>query len=193
VVALQPTSSPEKAPEPLELIARARSGDSEAFCELCLPLEARLYRQALAVCHDERMAEELAQDTLLQAWKSIRNFRGNSRLFTWICAILLNCHRNAIRARKRFWLFETLENQDTVAVATDLAGEESEPEKTLRECLDRLPRKQRDVVYLRFYAEDSLEGIAAALGCSVGTVKSRLFRGLEKLRAMKAARDLRSR
>ena len=48
--------------------------------------------------------------------------------------------------------------------------------------LDQLPQRQREVVYLRFYADDSLEGIAEALGCSVGTVKSRVFYGLRALR-----------
>jgi len=47
-----------------------------------------------------------------------------------------------------------------------------------------LPAKQQQVIYLRFYVDHSLGGIAAALGCSVGTVKSRLFHALEKLRAM---------
>jgi RNA polymerase sigma factor (sigma-70 family) len=54
----------------------------------------------------------------------------------------------------------------------------------LRACLERLPPKHRDVVYLRFHVEASLEEIAAALGCSLGTVKSRLFHALEKLAAM---------
>ena len=55
--------------------------------------------------------------------------------------------------------------------------------------LNALPMSQREVVYLRFYADDSLEGIAAALGCPVGTVKSRLFQGLERLRRMKTLVD----
>jgi RNA polymerase sigma-70 factor (ECF subfamily) len=49
-----------------------------------------------------------------------------------------------------------------------------------------LPAKHQQVVYLRFYVDDSLEGIAAALGCPVGTVKSRLFHALDKLRGMSA-------
>ena len=52
------------------------------------------------------------------------------------------------------------------------------------ECIHALPAKHQQVLYLRFYVGDSLEGIAAALGCSQGTVKSRLFHGLEKLRKM---------
>ena len=56
----------------------------------------------------------------------------------------------------------------------------------VRALLGRLPRKQRDVLFLRFFAAESLAGIAAALNCSVGTVKSRLFNGLEKLRKIAA-------
>ena len=53
----------------------------------------------------------------------------------------------------------------------------------------RLPEKQRVVVYLRFFADESLEGIAEALACSLGTVKSRLFNGLERLRLMSALKE----
>ena len=52
-----------------------------------------------------------------------------------------------------------------------------------------MPEKHREVVYLRFYVDESLDGIATALDCSVGTVKSRLFHALEKLRKMKALTD----
>lgn len=56
------------------------------------------------------------------------------------------------------------------------------------QCIQALPPKQQQVIHLRFYVDDSLEDIAAALGCSVGTVKSRLFHALENLRAMNAMR-----
>ena len=56
----------------------------------------------------------------------------------------------------------------------------------MRQCVQALPAKHQQVIYLRFYVDDSLEGIAAALGCSVGTVKSRLFHALDKLRKMNA-------
>jgi len=73
-------------------------------------------------------------------------------------------------------------------VAGDLSRrlEAAERAAAIRTSLDRLPAKLREVIVLRFYADDSLEGIAAALGCPVGTVKSRLFHGLESLRRMKA-------
>jgi RNA polymerase sigma-70 factor (ECF subfamily) len=54
----------------------------------------------------------------------------------------------------------------------------------VQQCIQALPAKHQQVIHLRFYVDDSLEGIAAALGCSVGTVKSRLFHALDKLRGM---------
>jgi RNA polymerase sigma-70 factor (ECF subfamily) len=56
----------------------------------------------------------------------------------------------------------------------------------VRQCVQALSPKHQQVIHLRFYVDNSLEGIAAALGCSVGTVKSRLFNALDKLRGMNA-------
>jgi RNA polymerase sigma-70 factor (ECF subfamily) len=56
----------------------------------------------------------------------------------------------------------------------------------MRQCIQTLPAKHQQVIYLRFYVDGSLDGIAAALGCSVGTVKSRLFHALDKLRNISA-------
>ena len=69
----------------------------------------------------------------------------------------------------------------------DEAAQRREQAALVRRCVEALPPKHQQVVHLRFYVDDSLEGIAAALGCSVGTVKSRLFHALNKLRGMKAA------
>ena len=68
----------------------------------------------------------------------------------------------------------------------DEAAELRDQTALVRRCIDALPAKHQQVIYLRFYMDDSLEGIAAALGCSVGTVKSRLFHALDKLRGMNA-------
>jgi RNA polymerase sigma-70 factor (ECF subfamily) len=77
------------------------------------------------------------------------------------------------------------------ANAPDHAFETREEAALIRKCVESLPPKHQQVIFLRFYTEDSLEGMAAALGCSVGTVKSRLFHALEKLRKMNALRETR--
>ncbi len=185
-------TSPDEVDLP-SLLSAAQSGDADAFGELCRAHETRLFRQALALCGNHSAAEELAQDTLIAAWKSIRRYHGRCQLFTWLCAILIHLHRNRIRA-KGTWarLFATItgDNDESNNVPDDTACpattiESSENAAVLQRCLDALPQKQREVIFLRFYVDESLEGVAAALDCSVGTVKSRLFNGLEKLRKMR--------
>jgi RNA polymerase sigma-70 factor (ECF subfamily) len=174
-----------------DVLARAQARDADAFCELCRPYEDRLFRQALALCGDATMAEDLSQETLLEAWKSLRRFNGRCRLFTWFCSIMLHRYQKLIR-RKRAVLvsdeaLDALADQRPSPAAT---SESNERAALLQRHLDALPHKQRQVVYLRFYVDNSLEEIAVALACGVGTVKSRLFHGLENLRKMRGLKHL---
>jgi len=192
---LNPTFVEIEAPDTRSLLDQAQSGDAGAFCEICRAYETRLLRQAHALCGNASLAEELAQDTLVEAWKCLHRYNRQCRFFTWLCAILLNRYRNAIR-EKRPKSFSTLaqdgrdEFQNKIA---NVADQNSPPDETAQlrdqselvwQCIQTLSPKHQQVVYLRFYLDDSLEGIAAALGCSVGTVKSRLFNALDKLRTM---------
>ena len=177
------------------LLAQAQQGDAEAFCELCRIHEGRLVRQATALCGDGTLAEDLAQDTLIQAWKCIRRYNGQCQFFTWLCALLLNRFRNVLR-EKRPIAFSSLRGREQDGVQSlleNVADHGSRPDQAtelferaafLRECIRKLPEKQRDVIYLRFYVDHSLESIAVALSCSIGTVKSRLFNALDRLRTM---------
>jgi RNA polymerase sigma-70 factor, ECF subfamily len=182
--------------EPLDLVEQARRGDESSFNALFRLYENRLLRQAILLCGDETHARDLAQDAMFEAWKSVGRYNGECRFFTWMCSILIHCHRRAMRRRRPIpfsWLlgFDRERAEDRLAGSADCKGspsdaaEDKERARVLRECLGQLPEKQRQVVYLRFYVEDSLDGIAAALGCPVGTVKSRLFKALDRLTRMK--------
>ena len=185
-----------EAPDTRNLLDLAQAGDAEAFGAICRVYETRLLRQAMTLCGDAILAEDLAQDSLVEAWKSLRRYNGRCQFFTWLCAILLNRYRNVIRGN-RFRPTsppggqdqEALEPQTNLpdpAALPDQAIERREQALLVRQCVQSLPARHQQVIYLRFYVDDSLEGIAAALGCSVGTVKSRLFHALEKLRKMNA-------
>lgn len=192
---LNPTFVELEAPDTRSLLDQARSGDAGAFGDLCRVYETRLLRHAMGLCGNTALAEDLAQDTLVEAWKSLRRYHGGCQFFTWLCAILLNRYRNTLRQKRPLPLSsltggEQEEFQDRLAGLTD---DGSRPDQTaqlreqadrVRACLAALPPKHQQVIYLRFYVDDSLEEIAGALGCSVGTVKSRLFNALEKLRRM---------
>jgi RNA polymerase sigma-70 factor (ECF subfamily) len=177
------------------LLDQARAGDAEAFGEICRRHETRLLRQAYVLCGNLALAEDLAQDTLVEAWKSLHRYHGRCQFFTWLCSILLNRYRNECRQHRPGQLAALGGRepdgweQPTVAdhaSQPDQAVEGREQAALLRQCIKTLPAKHQQVIYLRFYVDDSLEGMAAALGCSVGTVKSRLFHALEKLRKMNA-------
>jgi RNA polymerase sigma-70 factor (ECF subfamily) len=194
---LSPTEVEIASSETLGFLAQARAGDAEAFGEVYRAYATRLLRQAMALCGNVALAEELAQDTLVEAWRCLRRYNGRCEFFTWLCAILLNRYRNSLRDN-RLLPVSTLGSREqdelTNAVAKladhnslpDEAAELREQGALVRKCIQSLPAKHQQVIYLRFYVDDSLEGIAAALGCSVGTVKSRLFHALEKLRGMNA-------
>jgi RNA polymerase sigma-70 factor (ECF subfamily) len=182
------------------LLEQAQAGHLEAFGEVCRNHEKRLFRQALSLCGNEALAEDLAQDTLVEAWKSLRRYNGRCQFYTWLCAILLNRYRNTVR-EKRPLPFSTLAakdvdefqrsrdqsiNHEPLPDQSALLREEA---AMVRRCVEALPAKHQQVILLRFYVDDSLEGIAAALGCSLGTVKSRLFYALDKLRAMPAMNE----
>lgn len=180
-----------------EWLGAARAGDAEAFGELCRQYEPRLIRQATGLCGNPTLGEELAQETLVEAWRCLKKYDGRCRFFTWVCAILLNRFRNFLRAKRAapesasfIWgendsrqLID--ESKFHTPMPPDEAAQSSEAAAILWRCVQALPRKHQQVIYLRFFAGDSLEGIAGALGCSVGTIKSRLFHALEKLRRMK--------
>jgi RNA polymerase sigma-70 factor (ECF subfamily) len=182
------------------LLDRARGGDADAFCELCRTLETRLLRQAMSLCGNASLAEDLAQETLIEGWKCLKRFNGRCQFFTWLCAILLNRHRNTVRKERTLpiSILSPRNQEDSQERAKQIADPEPWPDEIVQhreqaalvnQCIRTLPRKHQDVIYLRFYVDDSLEGIAAALGCSLGTVKSRLFHALEKLRAINALKE----
>jgi RNA polymerase sigma-70 factor, ECF subfamily len=186
-----------------ELLQQARQGDEEAFCALAQKHEARLFQQALALCHNPGTAEDLAAETLIESWKSIGRFDGSCRFSTWLYAILLHRHQKLMRkqgsrpvplsmlpvgeAEAREQLLERL--PDAQPLSPDVLAR-AEEDTRLREAVRALPDKHRKVVQLRFFEDAALPEIAAALGLSVGTVKSRLHHALEKLRKMKSIVNL---
>ena len=189
--------------EAAELLLRAREGDADAFCAVAKAHEQRLFQQAVALCHDPTAAEDLAAETLIEAWKSIGRFDGSCQFSTWLYAILVHRFQKSLRrARSRPVPLASLpvreaEQQEIllerVSDAELLPGEallQKELNTQLEEAIHALPPKHQQVLLLRFYEEASLPEIAGALGLSLGTVKSRLHHALEKLRKMKSIVNL---
>ena len=181
-----------------ELLSAARAGGARAFCLLIQPLEARLLRQAMGLTGDLSAAEDLVSEVRIRAWKNLARYNETCRLSTWLYAILLHCHQEAARrARSRpvstarmpaaeaSGLHERQENAPASGSSPAETALRNVAARQLNRCVQMLPEKHREIIQLRFFEDASLPDIAAVLGCSVGTVKSRLHHALEKLRKMK--------
>ena len=197
LAAVNPTLAETIPSEIPGLLAQAQAGDADAFGEVCRAYETPLLRQALALCGRPALAEDLAQDTLVEAWRCLHRYNGHCQFFTWLCAILLNRYRNTLRGNRAVpfsalpadWLEQSPDCMTAAAAWPDQAAQHQEEAALLQSCVAALPARHQQVIHLRFYLGESLDGIAAALGCSVGTVKSRLFHALDKLRGMNLLRS----
>jgi RNA polymerase sigma-70 factor, ECF subfamily len=177
-----------------DLLTRARAGDSGAFCRLASEHEGRLLQQAGGLTRDQSAAEDLVAETLVEAWRSLGRYNGACRFSTWLFAILLHRHQKALRrARSRPIPLAALPSAEVdqhrqMQENLPAAGLSPADEAMRRETADRLraavaslPEKHQQVILLRFFEDASLPEIATVLGCSAGTVKSRLHYALEKL------------
>jgi len=168
------------------LIDRAQAGEAIAFEQLAEQHAARLWRCALVLGKDGHWAEDLAQETLVEAWRSLARFDGRCQFSTWLYGILrhrfLKGRRQHIAARTS--VTDALIQVPNAAQTPDRSAEASEDASRVRRAVASLSEAHRLVVELRFFAGATLDEIAAALGCPLGTVKSRLHHALEKLRQM---------
>jgi RNA polymerase sigma-70 factor, ECF subfamily len=144
----------------------------------------RLLRSAYLLCGDETEAQDLVQETLIQAIKSWRGFRGDSAIYTWIHGILLNLCRRYHRKQKRLVydeervLKETFQSDHVRQMDQDFCS------ARLTKAMQELSQEHREVLILRYFESMKIEEIARQTDVSCGTVKSRLHyavRCLEQL------------
>ena len=171
--------------EDAALVARARAGDREAFGVLVTRHQRAALRTAFAIGGSESEAEDVTQEAFVKAFRSLRRFEEGRPLRPWLMQIVANEARNRRRSRgrrERLAVRAASVGGAPSGSAEDLAlGEVTAGE--LRAALVRLDDRDRTVVALRYFAGLSEAETAAALEIPPGTVKSRLSRALDRLRA----------
>jgi RNA polymerase sigma-70 factor, ECF subfamily len=159
--------------------------------------EPRLFRFLLLSVRDRDLALTLTQETFLKAWRTRSSFRGECSVASWITRIALNLLRSHTRTEHfRFWKRAAV----TAVDADDIAGRLPHNSRSAEElliaqqslaqvwkCVEQLTSRQRTIFLLRFVEELELSEIAETLSLPLPTVKTHLYRGLDRLRAAHAA------
>ncbi|MCK4298631.1 MAG: sigma-70 family RNA polymerase sigma factor [Planctomycetes bacterium] len=141
----------------------------------------RIYRAAYLLAGDESEAESLTQDVFVSAWRSLDGFRGESGEYTWLYSILINAYRNRLRARSRACR-PLRDEQESLAAAPPEHAQANELRTAILSALNELTSKHREVLVMYFLEGMTYRQLAEALGCRMGTVKSRLCHAKRKLR-----------
>jgi len=175
------------------LMLRVQRGDRAAFTELVEKYQKPIYNFILRTVRDDTEAEDLAQTTFVQVWKSAARYQVSARFSTWIYTIARNLCLNEIRRRSRRPAdsldgSQADEEQGAPQFEDRTAQQPAEEllqrelELKLAEALGDLPENQRTAIVLCQQQELSYEEIAAVLGVSLAATKSLIFRGRETLK-----------
>ena len=172
-------------------MARSAQGDESAFRELVERHHAAVCALARWKLRDALLAEEIAQEAFLRLFRSLRSFRFDSSLRTWLSRVTLNlCNDHLRRVQRRNAAGPMAHDEEEMrrrAHAADPGPEASllarEAEARMREAIERLPAELREVVLLRYAGEMSYTEIAATLDTPLGTICTRLARAVKLLGA----------
>ncbi|HOM03599.1 MAG TPA: sigma-70 family RNA polymerase sigma factor [Acetivibrio sp.] len=176
-----------------ELIDRAKKGDVEAFEQLIEGCQKKVFNIAFRMLGNYDDASELAQEVFLKAYKSIKNFKGDSLFNTWIYKVATNACLDEIRKRKNkkvVFLDEDIEfngNEIKRQIKDDspgpeLTAEDNELKRAVKDSINMLSEEYRTVIVLRDIQGFSYEEISQIIKCPEGTVKSRINRARQALK-----------
>lgn len=174
-----------------ELIRKAQRGDVASFERLIRSHRSKLLRMVQTLAGNSEDAEDALQETLLQVYRALPGFRGDSAFSTWLYRIAINRTRNWIRTQARASSERFAERIAAVGAAPqprldeELVGRERRQE--IRRALLKLPDHYRRAILLRHYLDMTYEEVAEVLAVPIGTVRSRLAQGrkllMEELKA----------
>lgn len=153
------------------LVSLAKKGNHDAFISLLKNVEDRLYKVAYIISPNE--ADDIIQETFLQAYLSIKKFKGKSSFYTWIYRIMMNIIYKRNRKKKPLVKNINITSQN-----------DEELKEKIRDTLKKLHPKLNEIITLFYFEGYSIKEISQILNIKEGTVKSRLFKGKKILKKL---------
>src|SRR6516225_5541112 len=179
-----------------ELVRAAQKGDMGAFEELVARHRDKIYARAFSMMRNEDEAIDLSQEAWVKSWQRLKQFQGESSFGTWMTRIVINLCLDQLRRRKR-QRTESIEEMSeesggverqmpVVTVNPTERLERGELRQRIDRALGQLSYEHRTVLVLHEFEELEYKQIAKVMGCSIGTVMSRLFYARRKMAALLA-------
>ncbi len=176
----------------LSLVRRVQRGDKGAFDALVLKYQHKVVKLVMRYVRNPAEAEDVAQEAFIKAYRALAQFRGDSAFYTWLYRIAINTAKNAVVSRDRSPVEFDLDAQnsdESYDMQSRLKDSETpeglvlteEIRSTVNAAIEALPEDLRTAIVLRELEGLSYEEIASAMGCPVGTVRSRIFRAREAI------------
>jgi RNA polymerase sigma-70 factor (ECF subfamily) len=178
------------------LVRASQRGDMAAFEELVARHRDRIYGRAYSMMRNEEEAVDLSQEAWMKGWQRLAQFQGDSSFGTWMTRIVINLCLDQLRKhkRQRAESIEAMEEESggverqmPVVTVNPTAGlEQGELRQRIDHALSQLSYEHRTVLVLHEFEDMEYKEIAKTMGCSIGTVMSRLFYARRKLAALLA-------
>lgn len=171
-----------------DLILEIKRGCTDSFRTLVERYQDRVLNLVRQYLSDRADCEDVAQEVFVKVYRKLDSFKGQSSFYTWLYRIAVNTATDCLKRRRRdpSVSLESLPPVFDEAVSNDPAPEKSMMDQELRsrlaEAVESLPEPFKSVLVLREFEDCSYEQMAEILGCSMGTIESRLFRARQRLR-----------
>jgi len=178
------------------LVRSAQRGDMRAFEELVARHRDKIFARAYSMMRNEEEAVDLSQEAWVKGWQRLKQFQGEASFGTWMTRIVINLCLDQLRKQKRHRTESIeamteesggVERQMPVVTVNPTAGlERGELRQRIDKALGQLSHEHRTVMVLHEFEEMEYKEIAKTMGCSIGTVMSRLFYARRKMAALLA-------
>ena len=173
------------------LVKAAQKGDMEAFEELVARFRDKIYARAFSMMRNEEEAIDLSQEAWVKAWQRLSQFHGEASFVTWLTRIVINLCLDQLRRQKRMRA-ESVEQMDEESGGVERQMpvvtpnpterlERSELRQRIDKALAQLSVEHRTALVMHEFEELEYKEIAKRMGCSIGTVMSRLFYARRKM------------
>ena len=172
-------------------VAKARAGDADAFRVLVERHSRPLFRLAYRMTGNEEDAEDVVQDSLLRAYRQLKNFDERATFRTWLYRITVNCSIDLVRSRKRRLesaggadpaLDDPIQSLPATSPTPDRLAMSTEARGRIETAMQKLSASERTAFVLRHFEGMCIDEVSRVLGCEPGAAKHSVFRAVRKLR-----------